>query len=66
MSLTDRAETARTPAFVPDPRLTNEDLAPAGERKWKVFDLFALWMSDVHNLGNYTFAAGLLVLGMNA
>ena len=24
-----------------------------------------MWMSDVHNLGNYTFAAGLLVLGMN-
>ncbi|MFD3911951.1 NCS1 family nucleobase:cation symporter-1 [Streptomyces sp. NPDC058603] len=65
MTLTDRAETAGIPAFVPDPRLTNEDLAPAGERKWKVFDLFALWMSDVHNLGNYTFAAGLLVLGLN-
>ncbi|MEW1717970.1 NCS1 family nucleobase:cation symporter-1 [Streptomyces sp. NPDC093109] len=66
MSLTDRATAAGpTPGFVPDPRLTNEDLAPAGVRKWKVFDLFALWMSDVHNLGNYTFAAGLLVLGMN-
>jgi NCS1 family nucleobase:cation symporter-1 len=57
------ADSALSPS--PDPRLTNEDLAPAGERKWKVFDLFALWMSDVHNLGNYTFAAGLLVLGMN-
>nr|WP_223206178.1 NCS1 family nucleobase:cation symporter-1 [Streptomyces xanthii] len=53
-------------AFTPDPRLVNEDLAPAAERKWKVYDLFALWMSDVHNLGNYTFAAGLLVLGLNA
>ncbi|NGO68331.1 cytosine permease [Streptomyces boncukensis] len=50
----------------PDPRLTNDDLAPAAERKWKVFDLFAMWMSDVHNLGNYTFAAGLLVLGLSA
>ncbi|MFI1737526.1 NCS1 family nucleobase:cation symporter-1 [Streptomyces sioyaensis] len=52
----------------PDPRLHNADLAPAttGQRKWKVFDLFAMWMSDVHNLGNYTFAAGLLVLGMSA
>ncbi|MFF5567047.1 NCS1 family nucleobase:cation symporter-1 [Streptomyces sp. NPDC012623] len=65
MSLVDRAETTGTTAFVPDPRLTNEDLAPATTRTWKVFDLFALWMSDVHNLGNYTFAAGLLVLGMN-
>ncbi|MFJ6540907.1 NCS1 family nucleobase:cation symporter-1 [Streptomyces sp. NPDC091385] len=65
MSLADRAEAAGAPAYTPDPRLTNEDLAPAGQRNWKVFDLFALWMSDVHNLGNYTFAAGLLVLGMN-
>lgn len=65
MSLADRAEATGTPAFVPDPRLTNEDLAPAQKRNWKVFDLFAMWMSDVHNLGNYTFAAGLLVLGMN-
>ncbi|GHD97679.1 NCS1 family nucleobase:cation symporter-1 [Streptomyces alanosinicus] len=65
MSLADRAEAAGATVFVPDPRLVNEDLAPAEERNWKVFDLFALWMSDVHNLGNYTFAAGLLVLGMN-
>ncbi|MFF0712028.1 NCS1 family nucleobase:cation symporter-1 [Streptomyces bauhiniae] len=65
MSLADHAEAAGAPAFTPDPRLTNEDLAPAARRNWKVFDLFALWMSDVHNLGNYTFAAGLLVLGMN-
>ncbi|MEV5874961.1 NCS1 family nucleobase:cation symporter-1 [Streptomyces sp. NPDC052101] len=65
MSLADRAEATGAPAFVPDPRLVNEDLAPAEQRNWKVFDLFAMWMSDVHNLGNYTFAAGLLVLGMN-
>ncbi|MFJ4923838.1 NCS1 family nucleobase:cation symporter-1 [Streptomyces sp. NPDC088725] len=65
MSLADRAAATGSTAFVPDPRLTNEDLAPASARTWKVFDLFALWMSDVHNLGNYTFAAGLLVLGMN-
>ncbi|MFE1195240.1 NCS1 family nucleobase:cation symporter-1 [Streptomyces olivaceoviridis] len=65
MSLADRAAATGAPAFVPDPRLVNEDLAPAKQRNWKVFDLFAMWMSDVHNLGNYTFAAGLLVLGMN-
>ncbi|MFI6565552.1 NCS1 family nucleobase:cation symporter-1 [Streptomyces sp. NPDC050534] len=65
MSLADRAAATGAPAFTPDPRLTNEDLAPAKQRNWKVFDLFAMWMSDVHNLGNYTFAAGLLVLGMN-
>lgn len=66
MSLADPAAATGISPFVPDPRLTNADLAPAGSRKWKVFDLFAMWMSDVHNLGNYTFAAGLLVLGMNA
>jgi NCS1 family nucleobase:cation symporter-1 len=47
-------------------RLYNEDLAPAKERKWGTYSLFALWMSDVHNLGNYTFAAGLFVLGLTA
>jgi NCS1 family nucleobase:cation symporter-1 len=47
-------------------RLYNEDLAPAKERKWGTYSLFALWMSDVHNLGNYTFAAGLFVLGLSA
>ncbi|QFU86211.1 NCS1 family nucleobase:cation symporter-1 [Amycolatopsis sp. YIM 10] len=55
-----------TPDLRQDPRLYNEDLAPARERKWKVYDIFALWMSDVHNLGNYTFAAGLFVLGLSA
>lgn len=48
------------------PRLVNEDLTPAADRNWRSFDLFAMWMSDVHNLGNYTFAAGLLVLGLSA
>ena len=47
-------------------RLYNEDLAPAEERKWGSYSLFALWMSDVHNLGNYTFAAGLFVIGLSA
>ena len=32
MSLADRAEATGAPAFVPDPRLTNEDLAPAEKR----------------------------------
>ncbi|RSD11439.1 NCS1 family nucleobase:cation symporter-1 [Amycolatopsis eburnea] len=61
--LTDTQQETTAP---PDPRLWNEDLAPAEERRWKVYDIFALWMSDVHNLGNYTFAAGLFVLGLSA
>src|SRR3954453_21806346 len=47
-------------------RLYNEDLAPAKERRGGSYSIFALWMSDVHNLGNYTFAAGLFVLGLSA
>ncbi|HEY3463738.1 MAG TPA: cytosine permease, partial [Amycolatopsis sp.] len=61
--LTDSQQETTAP---PDPRLWNEDLAPAKERRWKVYDIFALWMSDLHNLGNYTFAAGLFVLGLSA
>jgi nucleobase:cation symporter-1, NCS1 family len=47
-------------------RLYNEDLAPPKERRWGSYSIFALWMSDVHNLGNYTFAAGLFVIGLSA
>ena len=48
------------------PRLFNEDLAPARDRRWGTYSVFALWMSDVHNIGNYTFASGLFVLGLAA
>jgi nucleobase:cation symporter-1, NCS1 family len=48
------------------PRLHNEDLAPATERTWGTYSLFAMWMSDVHSLGGYTFAAGLFFLGLVA
>lgn len=45
-------------------RLHNADLAPAKQRDWNAYSLFALWMSDVHSIGGYTFAAGLFVLGL--
>ncbi|MEO6504403.1 MAG: NCS1 family nucleobase:cation symporter-1 [Terrimesophilobacter sp.] len=48
------------------PRLYNEDLAPAEHRKWGTYSLFAMWMSDIHSLGGYTFAAGLFALGLGA
>ncbi|MGD3109988.1 NCS1 family nucleobase:cation symporter-1 [Streptomyces sp. YGL11-2] len=50
----------------PDPRLFNEDLAPAPERKWGTYSVFALWMSDTHAISNYAFAASLFVLGLPA
>src|SRR5438270_4248964 len=48
------------------PRLYNHDLAPTAPpgRTWGVFSLFAMWMSDVHSVGGYTFAASLFFLGL--
>src|SRR4051812_50022969 len=45
-------------------RLYNEDLAPTNERLWGTYSLFAMWMSDVHSIGGYTFAAGGFFLGL--
>jgi len=46
--------------------LYNEDLAPvpAEKRTWGTYSIFAMWMSDVHSIGGYTFAAGLFFLGL--
>ncbi|MBE6483885.1 MAG: NCS1 family nucleobase:cation symporter-1 [Actinomycetaceae bacterium] len=48
------------------PSLINEDLAPAKTRHWSFYSLFAMWMSDIHSIGGYTFAAGLFALGLGA
>ncbi|WP_434612193.1 NCS1 family nucleobase:cation symporter-1 [Arthrobacter sp. A5] len=48
----------------PTGRLYNEDLAPAKERKWGSYSFFAVWMSAIHNIGTYTFVAGLFVMGL--
>jgi NCS1 family nucleobase:cation symporter-1 len=47
-------------------RLYNEDLAPVppNKRTWGTYSIFAMWMSDVHSIGGYTFAAGLFFLGL--
>ena len=47
------------------PKLYNHDLAPTAPegRTWGVFSLVAMWMSDVHSVGGYTFAASLFFLG---
>ncbi|MPV87585.1 NCS1 family nucleobase:cation symporter-1 [Georgenia ruanii] len=55
--------TSKVPAGF-SPRLWNEDLAPAEHRKWGFYSLFAMWMSDIHSIGGYTFAAGLFALGL--
>jgi NCS1 family nucleobase:cation symporter-1 len=44
--------------------LINEDLAPTKERRWHTWDIACMWMSDVHSVGGYVFAAGLFFLGL--
>jgi len=48
------------------PQLYNHDLAPVAPagQTWGTFSLFAMWMSDVHSVGGYTFAASLFFLGL--
>jgi nucleobase:cation symporter-1, NCS1 family len=48
------------------PQLYSHDLAPVAPagRTWGTFSLFAMWMSDVHSVGGYTFAASLFFLGL--
>ncbi len=47
------------------PRLSNDDLLPDREQKWGWYSIFAFWMSDVHSVGGYVFAASLFALGLN-
>src|SRR3546814_17830035 len=51
----------------PPGRLYNNDLSPAKPNGLKCngYSLFALWMNDAHNVGNYTFAAGLFIIGLS-
>src|SRR5579864_3727567 len=59
---------SNVPVVIPDadPRLYNHDLSPvaAEGRSWGIFSIFAMWMSDVHSVGGYTFAASLFFLGL--
>jgi len=50
-----------------DERLYNHDLAPVprARRTWNGYSIFAMWMSDVHSVGGYTFAASLFLLGIS-
>jgi len=56
-------DSALPPGF--SPQLWNEDLAPTTKRDWGAYSLFCMWMSDIHSIGGYTFAAGLFFLGLN-
>ncbi|TWP33232.1 NCS1 family nucleobase:cation symporter-1 [Leekyejoonella antrihumi] len=64
----DRSSDLSIPALgrAPSPRLYNPDIAPStrDERRWGTYSLFMFWSNTAHNLGAYTFAAGLFVLGL--
>jgi NCS1 family nucleobase:cation symporter-1 len=47
------------------PRLYNEDLGPV-QQDWNWYNIFAFWMSDVHSVGGYVFAASLFALGLGS
>jgi NCS1 family nucleobase:cation symporter-1 len=47
-------------------RLYNEDLAPLKTRTWGTYQVFCMWMSDVHSVGGYLFAGSLFALGLAA
>lgn len=56
------------PGARPSDRLYNADLAPTSTegRRWGGYNIFTLWASDVHSLGNYGFVLGLFALGLGA
>lgn len=62
--MTDVTDAIHVPGS--NPNLWNDDLAPARARNWGFYSLFAMWMSDIHSIGGYTFAAGLFALGLGA
>lgn len=64
--MTQAGNTATLPIAGSDPQLYNPDLAPTAPegRTWGVFSVFSMWMSDVHSVGGYTFAASLFFLGL--
>jgi nucleobase:cation symporter-1, NCS1 family len=52
-----------TPPYASD-KLYNHDLAPLKDRFWTWYQVFCMWMSDVHSVGGYLFAASLFALGL--
>ncbi|HKJ95804.1 MAG TPA: cytosine permease, partial [Gammaproteobacteria bacterium] len=57
---------SNTPPADYSDRLYNEDLAPVSPQHWNWYNIFAFWMSDVHSVGGYVFAASLFALGLSS
>jgi NCS1 family nucleobase:cation symporter-1 len=47
-------------------RLYNDDIAPSKTRPWGIFSLTSVWFAVLHNIGTYTAAAGLILIGLPA
>lgn len=62
---TSRTATRSTPALPVSERLHNDDIKPVSNQNWSTYNLFAMWMSNVHSVAGYVFAAGLFALGLN-
>ncbi|MDO5672318.1 MAG: NCS1 family nucleobase:cation symporter-1 [Actinomycetaceae bacterium] len=46
-------------------RLYNDDIKPVTNQNWSTYNLFAMWMSNVHSVAGYVIAASLFALGLN-
>ncbi|TWI33758.1 NCS1 family nucleobase:cation symporter-1 [Paracoccus sulfuroxidans] len=53
-----------SPALPVSDRLSNHDIAPVKNQDWGVYNLSAMWMSNVHSVAGYVFAASLFTLGL--
>jgi NCS1 family nucleobase:cation symporter-1 len=53
------------PAYASE-ALYNSDLAPLKNRFWGWYQVFCMWMADVHSVGGYLFAGNLFALGIAA
>ncbi|PKW16473.1 NCS1 family nucleobase:cation symporter-1 [Saccharopolyspora spinosa] len=63
--MTDTSQSNITQEDRASSALVNDDLAPATERKWGAFSIFAMWTANAHSIGSYTFAGGLFFLGLS-
>lgn len=62
--MTDRSESTAPATFAVSPKLSNSDIAPVKHQTWGVYNLAAMWMSNVHSVAGYVFAASLFTLGL--
>lgn len=55
---------SKAASFAVSDRLSNHDIAPVKDQNWGIYNLSAMWMSNVHSVAGYVFAASLFTLGL--